>query len=172
MADESLDKWTLTTEGFRLWLETRGNTIPGELRKFLREIPTGENGVALCDEHHHEGAKEQPTSDLHVSLLMRRFQANESRPAHRVFRFIELLSHVVPTRIRRESFEPAYNDEKADYLKSRVQYKSKAARRWLAFCFGLHVALMVVQCLWRMCGDFLEQPLLSLLPDLLRRLLR
>lgn len=92
--------------------------------------------------------------------------------SHRFFRFCELSSRILPSRTRMETFEPAYNDAKADYLLARRRYTSKWSRRWLATCFALHVGLMVLQCVWGMCSEKVKQALISLLPEILQRLWR
>lgn len=95
---------------------------------------------------------------------------HQKRPSscRNLFTFIELFSRILPAKIRTEAFEPAYNDEKSSYLQDRRHYKSASARKWLAFCFCLHVALMAIQCFWGMCSDKVKRLLFESLPALFR----
>ncbi|SRR6266446_1443054 len=93
-------------------------------------------------------------------------------PAQRVatiFRFLELFSHILPPKVRMEAFEPAYHDAKADYLASCRRYQGKIARLWLVLCFGLHVTLMMSQCVWGTFGDKLRRALTNSLPEVFRK---
>jgi hypothetical protein len=84
------------------------------------------------------------------------------RVEHRYpFAFAELFSFILPRRTRLEIFEPAYNDLKGDFLKARRKFKTNGARRWLAFCFGLHVSFMVANCFWVMCSERVKKLILS-----------
>ncbi len=100
-------------------------------------------------------------------------RAEEKRAHPRsLFAILELFSHILPFRARVELFEPCYEDEKADYLRSRLKYRSKVARRWLVFCFALRVSIIAGQCFWKNCGSKLRKLFVILLPELLRRFLR
>lgn len=84
---------------------------------------------------------------------------------------VELFSHVLPAKVRAETFEPSFHDEKSSYLESRRRFTSRPARVWLGFCFGLHVFFMVFQCLWGMCSERIKKILLDFLPQFLRRII-
>jgi hypothetical protein len=86
-----------------------------------------------------------------------------------LFRIAELLSYALPRKTRLDVFEPAYNDIKGDFVKAMRRFKSKGARRWLAFCFGLHTSVLVVQCFWAMLSDRTKRAVLKFLPDSFRR---
>jgi len=60
-------------------------------------------------------------------------------------------------------FHPAYNDLKGDFLRARRKFKTDRERKWLGFCFGLHVSLMVGNCFWVMCSDKVKTAILKLL---------
>ncbi len=93
------------------------------------------------------------------------------RATQRLFRLVGLLSRILPVKVRMDSFDPAYNDEKKQYLEDKRRYQSKCARRWLAFCFGFHVAWMVGQCVWCMCSEKVKRLLLNVLPESFRKFL-
>jgi hypothetical protein len=101
--------------------------------------------------------------------LARKRAGEVSLPSQRLFNVLELFSRILPAKVRRDSFEPAYNDEKKDYLHSRHIFKSKPARRWLAFWFALHVSLMVGQCLWGMCSGSVKRFLTDWFTAVLKR---
>jgi hypothetical protein len=83
----------------------------------------------------------------------RRSAARRPCASARFFRFAELLCHILPQAVRHESFEPAYFDEKADYLKARKKFKGLFARKWLVLCFSLRYLLLMAQSLAGMCSE-------------------
>lgn len=85
------------------------------------------------------------------------------------FAFAELFSFILPPKAKREIFEPAFNDLKSDFLKARRKFKTNGRLRWLSFCFGLHVSLMVGSCFWVMCSERTKRLILRLVPDVIRR---
>jgi len=91
------------------------------------------------------------------------------KPSKEAFAKVKLLSYLLSPRVRRELFEPSFNDVKADFVKARRRYTSNGERRWLAFCFGLHTSIVVGQCFWAMLGDKAKRILFKLAPEFLRR---
>jgi hypothetical protein len=63
---------------------------------------------------------------------------------------------LVASRIRAQSFEPAFNDKKADYLTARKNC-SIWRRRFLAMAFGASVAVMVMQSIFVALFDWLKR---------------
>ena len=82
----------------------------------------------------------------------------------RIFSRVELVSMILPRTIRTESFEPAYNDLKGDFVKAFRQHKSKGAHCWLKFCFTVQVVIMFGQCFWLMCSGKVKRAILRWLP--------
>jgi hypothetical protein len=70
---------------------------------------------------------------------------------HRILHFWELFSFILPAKTRKEAYEPAFNDLKADYVRA-LQFKSSSEKRWLKFCFTIRTVAMVINCLWVLAG--------------------
>jgi hypothetical protein len=104
-------------------------------------------------------------------LIEWKSKRNKPLPSTRLFRCIEMFARILPTRIRLQTFEPAYNDEKAAYLIDRRKYKTPFWRGWLKVWFVIHVGWMIPQCLLGMCGDKVKRLVLSFLPDYFRKIL-
>jgi hypothetical protein len=99
-------------------------------------------------------------------------EAQKSRPAStRFFKFLELAARILPSRVRLQTFEPSFNDEKAAYLNDRRKYKSKTARIWLSIMFATQAAFMVADCFWGMLSDKFKRLILGFLPDIFRKIL-
>jgi hypothetical protein len=77
---------------------------------------------------------------------------DDTAPPGRLPRFWRLFSYILPKQTRVRVFEPAYNDMLEDYA-TRGKYRTKWAKRWLAFCFTWHTAWMVVECVASMLSD-------------------
>jgi hypothetical protein len=111
---------------------------------------------------------------LHRDSIRKRFivsHVSKTRaPNPNFFTLIELFSFILPQKIRSNIFEPAYNDEKADYLDARHRYQSSFAGLWLSFWFSAHVVLMVAQCICGMCSERIKRAVLNVLPDVFRKL--
>jgi UDP-N-acetylmuramyl pentapeptide phosphotransferase/UDP-N-acetylglucosamine-1-phosphate transferase len=90
---------------------------------------------------------------------------------NRVLAWWELFQFILPSKIRREVFEPAHNDLKEDYLTAK-KYQSKWATRWIAFCFICRTVYMVTECLWVAVGVKLEKLILLIVPEAVRRIFR
>lgn len=86
----------------------------------------------------------------------------------RVLKFGELFAFLLPPKIRREAYEPAYNDLLADFLLAR-RYKSLWARRWLLFCFLVRTGWMIAESFRVMFGQKLRKMLWDSFVELLRR---
>jgi len=54
------------------------------------------------------------------------------------------------------------------YLKDRRKYKSGLARKCLAICFVLDLALIFFGCCWHIRGRSVKLPVLSVLPRVFR----
>jgi len=78
-----------------------------------------------------------------------------------------LFSFILPGKIQRECFEPAYNDLLRDYVRSR-KFRSKWARRWIAFAFTARTLYMVGDCFRVMLQGSAGKLLLGLLPESFR----
>jgi hypothetical protein len=89
---------------------------------------------------------------------------------NRIIAFVELFQFILPRTIRREAFEPAYNEIKKDYLLAQ-QYKSKWAKRWLCFCFICQTTYMIGDCFRVFFGSKLKSLLLLLVPVGVRELI-
>jgi hypothetical protein len=151
-------------------LSVRGRLLRKKLERYRLVVE-----VVKSRELPAEPSQQKVVLDTVKEILeaeVRRSQASKSKAAFRnLFRLIELFSRILPIRVRAESFEPAYNDEKKQYLEDRRRYATGAARRWLALCFGLHVVWIIVQCFGCMCSGRLKRLLLRFLPDIFRNLL-
>jgi hypothetical protein len=78
---------------------------------------------------------------------------DEAKRTKKLFRGIELAAVIIPVKTRKESFEPAFEDAKDDYLAKRRKFRGHAARTWLAFCFCLHIIVIVGQSLLTLCSE-------------------
>ena len=76
----------------------------------------------------------------------------------KLLRIWELFPFILPSKTKREVYEPAYNDLLADYLKVS-SIESTWANRWLALCFTFRTAYMVAQCLAGMMGAKIKEVL-------------
>jgi len=87
----------------------------------------------------------------------------------RFFTRVELCSRILPTRLRLDVFEPAYNDEKRAFLEDRRRYKTKGQRRWLATTFSAHVLILGIQSILAALNDKSKRLLISWMPKFVRR---
>jgi hypothetical protein len=96
-------------------------------------------------------------------------QGHETIQAQADFERVKLLSYILPPTLRRNVFEPSFNDIKSDFVKARRRYSSNGQRRWLMFCFGLHTSILVSQCVWATLSDKTKRIIFKLVPEVLRR---
>lgn len=61
-------------------------------------------------------------------------------------RYWKLFSYILPHNTRKRVFEPAYQEMFEDYLETRGKYRTKWAKRWLAFTYTVRTAFMVLDC--------------------------
>jgi hypothetical protein len=83
-------------------------------------------------------------------------------------RFWRLFSYLLPRKTRDRVFEPNYQELLEDYL-TRGKYRTKWAKRWLAFCFTFRTILMVLGCFRAMLADKAIALLARLVPEPLKR---
>lgn len=61
--------------------------------------------------------------------------------------FWERLRFITGGKLRKQVFEPAYNDLLSDHLTTQaVRFQTPWTRRWIKFCFGARTAWLVVEC--------------------------
>ena len=58
----------------------------------------------------------------------------------------EMLTFLLPKRVRVKVYEPVRAELLEDYVRSR-QYKGRAARFWISGCFGLRTTVAIIGCL-------------------------
>ena len=87
---------------------------------------------------------------------------------HPLLRFWELFSFMLPPKLRREVYEPAYNDLLADFLIA-LRYRSKWAKRWLWLCFRARTGYMVAECIRVCISAKLRKLIVDSVADLFRR---
>jgi len=192
---EDISNKKLKLEDFQYWLDQWGNVENlksfgaglsakdrQDLRANLEKYAAGFLDSVLEARHtkashyvmehasivHYEAAHHEPNKAVRTPSIESREQRISLR---KLFRFLELSFRLLPPKTRKEAFEPAYDDAKADYLNARRRYKTKLARRWLAFCFGMHVGLMLGKSAWGMCSEKIRSWFLSYLPEFFRRIL-
>jgi hypothetical protein len=79
----------------------------------------------------------------------------------------ERFSFVLPAKVRREAFDPAFNDMLEDYM--RVQKSvGKSARRWVSVAFTVCAVFIVVDCLRVMMTRGAGRLLLGFVPESIR----
>jgi hypothetical protein len=62
-------------------------------------------------------------------------------------RFLELFAFLLPRTTRERVFEPVRQELLEDYLLAKKRYRTKGARRWLAFCFAFRFLLLFLGCI-------------------------
>lgn len=93
--------------------------------------------------------------------LLRLAEGSPKKPTFiAVLRLPELGSYLLPPKVRRENFEPAFHDIKGDFLKAQKRFTSRRERQWLSFCFGLHTSVLVCQSAWAALSDRAKRALL------------
>lgn len=70
----------------------------------------------------------------------------------KILRFWQLFPFILPAKTRREAYEPAYNDLKADYI-TALQLKSPYEKAWVSFCFTMRTVAMVLDCFRVLAGE-------------------
>lgn len=58
---------------------------------------------------------------------------------------LHLFSFILPHRVRKQAFDPPYEELVADWLIAK-RYKGKCARCWLTFAFLVRTILMLLDC--------------------------
>lgn len=91
-----------------------------------------------------------------------------ANPAERMLTRLELLGYCLPRRIRARVYTPVVYEIWEDYLLARRMRRSRAQKRWLAFCFTLRTGVAVVQSLRAWGLDSLARGLLRLFPSPIR----
>lgn len=94
---------------------------------------------------------------LHTSIgafihRQRTEEANEQR-IKRLFDVIETSAFIIPSKTKKECFDPVFEEEKEEYLKFRRKNTGRIARIYGAICFGLHTCLFVAQSLLAECSE-------------------
>ena len=90
-------------------------------------------------------------------------------PALSFPRIWELFAFVLPKKFRERVYEPAHQELLEDYLLVRQKYRTKGARRWLAFCFCWRTFWLVVQCFQAVFADKALRGLATLIPEQIKR---
>ena len=138
---------------------------------------------ALSQETEAETLTPRERVQLSVELLCRVNQYPVSRWVYRnsrwvyikpartgsLLRFWRLFSFALPRQVRLRVFEPAYNDMLEVYLQTRGRYRTKAARRWLAFVYTFKTFCMVLDCLYEMSKSKCVSLLWGLVPEMLKQ---
>lgn len=84
-------------------------------------------------------------------------------------RFWQLFGFCLPKKTREIVYEPGRNELLEDYQLTRRQYRTKWARRWLAFCFTFRTVLLIADC-WRvLLGQGAMKVLLGFVPHSVRQ---
>ena len=74
-----------------------------------------------------------------------------------VERLGELVGFLLPRRIRKQAFEPFFEEMKADRLEAASSARSFAAKAWVEFCFHFRLLVTFVQSLLCWFGDILSK---------------
>jgi hypothetical protein len=98
--------------------------------------------------------------------------AYDARKLDGFLRSVELLACVLPGRVRQRHFQPAFYEDKKQYLLDRRIHRSKQGRIWLALCFLSNVIILIVQTAWGMLGGGLEKVILAFIPAAVREVLK
>ena len=69
----------------------------------------------------------------------------------------ELLGFLVPRKTRQDSFEPFFEDLKADRLEKMARSQSRGVKRWIEFCFYFRLCVTVVESLVCYLGDLVSK---------------
>jgi len=64
----------------------------------------------------------------------------------RAARAWDLIGYLLSPKTRRDCYEPAVEDLKADYLKAWAKHTSPWARRWVWFCLAFRTAKALLEC--------------------------
>jgi len=79
----------------------------------------------------------------------------------------ERFSSILPRRLRREAFDPAFNDMLEGYMRAQ-KFLGKSGRRWLAFGFTARAILIVLDCIRVMLTSGVARLLVGALPESFR----
>ena len=79
----------------------------------------------------------------------------------------EIFGFILPDKIQRDAFDPAFNNMLEDYLRARKS-RGKWARRWIDFAFTLCAIFIVADCFRVLLQSGVGRILLGLLPEHLR----
>lgn len=79
----------------------------------------------------------------------------------------ELLGFLLGRTIRERIYTPIHHELLEDYLLAK-RYRTKGARRWLAFCFTLRTLVLLAECVRAALADKGARLLLKLMPEPLR----
>jgi hypothetical protein len=113
-------------------------TVNASLRAFFRRTGMSPDGSAVTG---------RIASSHSITV------AEEGRAATGFPRIWALFAYLLPKAIRESAYEPSRQDLLEDYLLARRSYRTKWARRWLAFCFTFRTAVLVIQSLRAMLGE-------------------
>jgi hypothetical protein len=64
-----------------------------------------------------------------------------------------LIAFLLPGIVRTQTYDPAQEELKEDYLRARHLCSTLRERQWLTFCFTVRTAVLVVQSLCAWIGD-------------------
>ena len=79
----------------------------------------------------------------------------------------ERFSVILPGRLRREAFDPAFNDMLEEYMRAQ-KFLGNGGRRWLGFGFTLCAVLIVMDCIRVMLTSGASRFLLGIFPESFR----
>jgi hypothetical protein len=89
----------------------------------------------------------------------------------RTLRLLELFQFILPPKVKREVYEPQFNDLLEDFLIKAQKYDTKWASRWLRSCFVMRAFSTVIGSLWAALGSKVGNVFLAFLPEPLRKIL-
>lgn len=115
-----------------------------------------------------DGVVDLDSADLSEIPQASDTQAVIPRAFDRWPRFWKLMGFAFPKGVRDRIYDPAVSELMTDYA-ARKQFRTKAARRWLTFCFTFRTALLVLDCVRALVMDRAIQFLLPLMPEWVRR---
>lgn len=116
--------------------------------------------------------RESPaTLEVPAPVEAARVAKSTAQPHARALRLLELFQFVLPPKVQREVYEPAFNDLLEDFLIKARTYNTNWACRWLKLCFVVRAGWMVVGSLWQMFGSVIGKCVLVLVPEQLRKYL-
>jgi hypothetical protein len=126
--------------------------VPGQVQKILASVSGIDEGFRKV------GDKIESGSFLVVGY---------SEALTRLPKIWERFSLILPGKLQREAFEPAFNDMLESYMRAQ-KWLGKRGQRWLAFAFTMCAAFIVLDCIRVMVTSGVGRFLLDALPEPIR----